>query len=92
VSVLRRSELRLLLRRRLQLTHTLTPRRPTRASGRTVGKHGVTGCHSVVGWSGAAGGPIELLGWLRSERVEPPTPGRVDRVVRSLWTEASGGW
>lgn len=26
---------------------------------------------------------IELLGWLRSERVEPPTPGRVDRVVRS---------
>jgi Domain of unknown function (DUF4158) len=26
---------------------------------------------------------VELLGWLRSERVEPPTPGRVDRVVRS---------
>jgi len=26
---------------------------------------------------------IELLGWFRSERVEPPTPGRVDRVVRS---------
>lgn len=26
---------------------------------------------------------VELLGWLRRERVEPPTAGRLDRMVRS---------
>jgi hypothetical protein len=25
----------------------------------------------------------ELLGWLRGRRLEPPTPGRIERIVRS---------